>query len=117
MTDHDDRERQRLQSEADEVDVHRYAKRFRALKAIGLGAAGAGAVWLVLIMLDSRRNPCQRLRDHVCKQDRASIACRSAEDSLKDSVEDKVKEMRQTLRAQCQTRIERFKDEDGVTVP
>jgi hypothetical protein len=113
----DDPEQQRLQREADEVDVQQYAKRFRALKAIGLGAAGAGAVWLVLVMLDSRRNPCERLRDHVCKQDATSIACRSAQDSLKDSVEDKVKEMRETLRAQCQTRIERFKEEDGVTVP
>lgn len=57
-----------IRDEAAAIDVHQYRKRFRAMKAIGLGAAGAGLVWLVLIMFDSRRNPCQRVRDYFCRQ-------------------------------------------------
>src|SRR5438132_8580430 len=73
--DHDEQER--IHREADAIDVNQYRKRSRALKAIGLGAALAGAVWLVLIMLDSRRNPCQRVRDHFCKADPAGPQCQS----------------------------------------
>jgi hypothetical protein len=48
---------EQIRREADQIDVNQYRKRFRALKAVALGAAGAGLVWLALIMLDSRRNP------------------------------------------------------------
>ena len=110
-------ELERIRREADAIDVHQYQKRFRALKAIGLGAAAAGLVWLVLILLDSRRNPCERVRDHYCRVEGASgVSCRSYESILKESVEDDVAEMRQSIRAQCQTKIERLKAEDGVTV-
>ena len=43
-------ELERIRREADAIDVHQYQKRFRALKAVGLGAAAAGVVWLVLIL-------------------------------------------------------------------
>lgn len=104
-------------ADADAIDVHQYQRRFRALKAVGLGAAGAGLVWLVLILLDSRRNPCERVRDHFCRAEgRAGVTCRSYEGILKESVEDDNQQMRQNIRAQCQTKIERLKDEDGVVV-
>jgi hypothetical protein len=110
-------ELERIRVEAEAIDVHQYQRRFRALKAIGLGAAGAGLVWLVLIMLDSRRNPCERVRDHLCRAEwRASVACRTYETIFKESVEDGSPKMRQTIRAQCQTKIDRLKDEDGVVV-
>jgi len=110
-------EMEQLRQDADAIDVHRYQKRFRAMKAIGFGAAGAGLVWLVLIMFDSRRNPCERVRDHYCKlQGAAGLDCRMYQDIQKESSDDTNSQMRQTIRAQCQTKIERLKEEDGITV-
>lgn len=114
-----DAEQARIQREAEEVDVHRYQRRFRAMKAIGLGAAGAGLVWLVLLLVDSQRNPCERVRDHLCRgQDPAHAAadCRMYVEIAKESESDSSPTMRQTIRAQCQTKIDRLKEEDGITV-
>jgi hypothetical protein len=110
-------ELEKIVVEADAIDVHQYQRRFRALKAVGLGAAGAGLVWLVLIMFDSRRNPCERVRDHFCRAEgRAGVTCRSYQSILEESVQDDNLQMRQTIRAQCLTKIERLKEEDGVVV-
>jgi hypothetical protein len=143
-------ELEQIRREAEDIDVHQYQKRFRALKAIGLGAALAGLVWLVMIMLDSRRNPCERLRDYVCHQSTASagsgakppsssspaarstapvppasapadapsppLDCAMYQAIFKESVEDDNPQMRQSIRAQCVTKIDRLKAEDGVTV-
>ena len=108
---------ERIRHEAAGIDIHRYQKRFRALKAIGLGAAGAGLVWAVLIMADSRRNPCDRVRDHLCRlEGPAGGPCLMYQGIAKESVEDASPQMRQSIRAQCQTKIDRLKEEDGVTV-
>ena len=108
----------RIRREAEEIDVHQYQRRFRALKAIGLGAAGAGLVWLVMIMLDSRRNPCERVRDYLCRPSANTPAeCKMYGGVAKESSEDDNPAMRQSIRSQCQTKIERLKAEDGVTVP
>lgn len=110
-------ELEQIRLDAEAIDVHRYQKRFRAMKAVGFGAAGAGLVWLVLIMFDSRRNPCERVRDHFCKlQGAAGMDCRMYEGIHKESVDDANPTMRQTIRSQCQTKIERLEAEDGVTV-
>jgi hypothetical protein len=110
-------EMEKIRADADAIDVHQYQRRFRALKAVGLGAAGAGLVWLVLILIDSRRNPCERVRDHFCRlEGRAGLTCRSYESILEESVDDDNQQMRQTIRAQCLTKIERLKDEDGIVV-
>jgi len=107
----------RIRREAEQIDVHQYQRRFRALKAIGLGAAGAGLVWLVLIMVDSRRNPCERVRDHLCREKGAeSFDCKIYAGIVNESVEDQNPHMRQSIRSQCQTKIDRLKEEDGVTV-
>ena len=44
-------EMDQIRREADQIDVHQYKKRFRAMAAVGLGSLAAGAVWLVLIMV------------------------------------------------------------------
>jgi hypothetical protein len=106
-----------IRREAAEIDIHRYQKRFRAMKAVGFGAAGAGLVWLALMMIDGRRNPCERVRAHFCRQQGAGgVDCRMYAEIQKESVDEKSPMMRQTIRAQCQTKIERLKEEDGVTV-
>ena len=76
----------------------------------------AGLVWLVLIMYDSKRNPCERVRDHFCKQDPAGLQCKSYGAILDESVHDDSAEMRSNIRAQCQSKIERLKEDDGIEV-
>jgi hypothetical protein len=106
-----------IRREAEQIDVNQYRKRFRALKAIGLGAAGAGLVWLVLTMLDSRRNPCERVRDHFCRgAGKTTPNCTMYGEIFKESEDDPNPEMRRSIRAQCQTKIERLRDEDGVQI-
>ena len=109
-------ELERIRKEAAEIDVHQYRRRFRAMKAVGLGAAGAGLVWLVMIMVDSRRNPCERVRDHFCAQDPKGLQCTTYQGIWKESNEDENSAMRGNIKAQCQSKIDRLKEEDGVTV-
>jgi SHS2 domain-containing protein len=109
-------ELEQIRREAEAIDVHQYRKRFRALAAIALGALMAGLVWLVLYMIDSKRNPCERVRDHYCKQDPASLACKSYTGILDESLHDEGAEMRANIKAQCLTKIERLKEDDNITV-
>jgi len=109
-------ELEQIRREAEEIDVHHYRKRFRFLGAIALGAAMAGLVALIMWMLDAKRNPCERVRDHFCKQDPASIACKSYNGILDESLHDESSQMRANIKAQCVSKIERLKDEDGITV-
>ena len=109
-------ELEQIRREAAAIDVHQYRKRFRALAAIALGALMAGLVWLVLYMIDSKRNPCERVRDHYCKQDPASLNCKSYTGILDESLHDEGAEMRANIKAQCLSKIERLKEDDGITV-
>ena len=109
-------ELEQIRREAEEIDVHHYRRRFRFLGAIALGAAMAGLVALIMWMLDAKRNPCERVRDHFCKQDPASIACKSYNGILDESLHDESSQMRANIKAQCLSKIERLKEEDGITV-
>lgn len=110
-------ELEQIRREADAIDVHAYQKRFRLMKAVGLGAAGAGLVWLVLVMLDSRRNPCERVRAHFCREQGAQGSdCKMYGEIQQESEQDGSPQMRSTIRSQCQTKIARLKDEDGIIV-
>ncbi|HVZ87378.1 MAG TPA: hypothetical protein VHG72_10445 [Polyangia bacterium] len=109
-------ELEQIRREAAQIDVNQYRKRFRALAAVGLGSLAAGAIWLVLIMVDSRRNPCERVRNHFCKQDPAGIQCKTYAGILDDSLHDDNAGMRANIKAQCQTKIDRLKEEDGIEV-
>jgi len=105
-------ELEQIRREADAIDVYRYRRRFRFLAAIGLGAVMAGLVWLVLVMVDSKRDPCERVRAHFCAQDPQGLACRSYTGIL----DGESKEMRANIKAQCQSKIERLQEDDGITV-
>jgi hypothetical protein len=109
-------ELEQIRREAEQIDVHHYRKRFRFMGAIALGAALAGLVALIMWMLDSRRNPCERVRDHFCRQDLASVACKSYSSILDESLHDESAEMRANIKAQCLSKIERLKEDDGITV-
>ena len=105
-----------IRREADGIDVHQYRKRFRLLGAQLLGAAMAGLVALIMWMVDSKRNPCERVRDHFCKQDPAGLQCKSYIGVLEESIHDESGQMRANIKAQCLSKIERLKEEDGITV-
>jgi hypothetical protein len=109
-------EMEQIRREADQIDVHQYKKRFRAMAAVGLGSLAAGAVWLVLIMMDSRRNPCERVRNHFCKKDPAGLQCQTYAGILDESLHDDSPAMRANIKSQCQSKIDRLKEEDGVDV-
>jgi len=109
-------ELEQIRREAEQIDVHQYRKRFRFLAAIALGGLMAGLVALVMWMVDSKRNPCERVRDHFCKQDPAGLQCKSYAGVLDESLHDESARMRANIKAQCLSKIERLKEEDGITV-
>jgi hypothetical protein len=109
-------ELEEIRREAEQIDVYRYRKRRRAWGAVALGAAMAGLVWLVMAMVDGTRNPCERVKDHFCKQDPNGVQCKSYMGILDESLTDESKAMRANIKAQCQSKIERLKEEDGVEV-
>lgn len=104
-----------IRREADQIDVHQYRRRHRTFKAILLGAALAGFTWLGMILVDGRRNPCQRVRDHFCKAEPAGAQCQSYDVVLHES-EDEGPTMRANIRAQCQSKIESLREEQGIKV-
>ena len=109
-------EMEQIRREADQIDVHQYKKRFRALAAVGLGSLAAGVVWVVLIMVDSRKNPCEKVRNYFCHKDPAGMQCKTYEGILDESLHDDTPAMRANIKAQCQSKIERLKEDEGITV-
>ena len=109
-------ELEQIRREAEQIDVHHYRRRFRFLGAIALGAAMAGLVALIMWMVDSKRNPCERVRDHYCKQEPAGMSCKMYAGILDESLHDDSSAMRANIKAQCLSKIERLKEDDGITV-
>jgi hypothetical protein len=113
-------ELEQIRREAEQIDIHQYRRRFRTLKAILLGAALAGLTWLGMILVDSRRNPCQRVRDYYCNTEQgktgpAGAQCRSYDVVLHES-EEEGPTMRANIRAQCQSKIESLREEQGIKI-
>jgi hypothetical protein len=105
-----------IQREAEGIDPYQYRRRQRRMAAIAVGALGAGLVWGVLALMDSRRNPCERVRNHFCTSAPGSVECKTASGVFLESVEDDSPKMRSLIRAQCEIRIKRLKDEEGIKV-
>jgi hypothetical protein len=109
-------ELEQIRREAEQIDVYRYKKRFRALAAVGLGSLAAGAVWVVLIMVDSRRNPCERVTKYFCRTDPAGMECKMYKGILDESLHDDSAGMRANIKAQCQSKIDSLKEDKGIEV-
>lgn len=109
-------ELEQIRREADQIDVYRYKKRFRALAAIGLGSLAAGVVWVVLIMIDSRKNPCEKVRNYLCHKDPAGMQCKTYDGILDESLHDETPAMRANIKAQCQSKIDRMKEEENIEI-
>ena len=111
-----DEELERVRREAGEVDIYKYRRRYRVLKAILLGAALAGLTSLILAMVDGGKNPCERVRKYLCQKDPASMPCKSYASIVDDSTHDPSHEMRSQVRAQCQSKIDRLKEDEGIEI-
>jgi hypothetical protein len=108
---------EKLRREADAIDPYRYRRRNRILAAIGLGALGAGLVFVIIEAVDSARNPCDRMRDYFCRVDAKSQDCQSYVGIARDSREEESKMARQAILHQCDTRIRLLKRDEGIKVP
>jgi hypothetical protein len=111
-----DEELAKARREADGVDIYKHRRRFRLFKAILLGAALAGLTSLIMAMLEGKRNPCERVRDYLCKKDPAGLQCKSYGDIVDESEHEASAEMRSQIRAQCVSKIERLKEDEGIEV-
>jgi hypothetical protein len=83
-------------------------RRTRALAAIGLGALLAAVTWVVLAAVDEARNPCKRLAAHYCAGGSDTLKCETYTALREDSESEPSTEMRQNIRYQCQTHVERL---------
>ena len=111
-----DEELEAYRRKGDTFDAVRHRRRNRILAAVGVGALGAGIVYVVLAAFDQARNPCQRVRDYYCGQAAKSPTCETYESILRESVEDTSAAARGAIRHQCATRITRLKADEGVEV-
>jgi hypothetical protein len=109
-------ELEQIRREAAAIDPYQYRTRRRRIAAIAVGALAAGLVWVGLELYDRARNPCQRLRDHYCQATPGGPNCTIYDGLMKESVEDESPKMRSTIRDQCDRKIRRLKEDDGVTV-
>ena len=109
-------ELEQIRREAAEIDPYRYRRHRRWMITALIFAAGAGVCWLAITMASAGRNPCERVRDHYCRHAKDQAKCASYESILRESVQDQSPAMRSMIRDQCLTKINRLKEEDGVTV-
>jgi hypothetical protein len=105
-----------IRREAAEIDPYRYRRHRRWLITVLIFAAGAGVCWLAVTMASAGRNPCERVRDHYCLHAKAPAKCASYKGIFDESVQDQSPAMRSMIRDQCLTKINRLKDEEGVSV-
>jgi hypothetical protein len=102
--------------EAETIDPHKYRRRYRALMTLLVVAFCAAVVWVAIRMAVASRNPCERVRDYFCRKVPEAAKCNSYQGVYKESVEDESPRMRSLVRDQCLTKINRMKEEDGITV-
>jgi len=105
-----------IRREAERIDPNKYRRRYRALMTLVVAVFFAAALWVAIHMADAGRNPCERVRDYYCKKAGDPAKCDSYHTIYKESVEDESPKMRGVIRDQCVIKINRLKEEDGVTV-
>ena len=110
-------ELEQIRREAETIDPHKYRRRYRLVMAALAVAFCTAVVWVAIDMAVASRNPCERVRDYFCKKALTDVAkCNSYQVVFKESVEDQSPKMRGVIRDQCLTKINRMKEEDGITV-
>lgn len=110
-------ELEQIRREAAAIDTNKYGRRYRRLMALVAVVFCTAVVWVAVHMAVASRNPCERVRDHFCRENPADPAkCNTYQVIFKESVEDQSPRMRGVIRDQCLTKINRLKEEDGITV-
>ncbi len=110
-------ELEQIRREAALIDPYKSRRRWRIITAVLVGAMGAAAVAVVMEGSDRARNPCERVRDYLCKKEPAGLPCESYKTMVDESVTEPSKAARGFLRGQCDTKIERLKIDEGIVVP
>ena len=105
-----------IRREAGMIDPHRYRKRYRLIMGALALALCTAVVWVAIHMAVASRNPCERVRDYFCKKAPDVTKCDSYQTVFKESVEDQSPKMRGVIRDQCLTKINRMKEENGISV-
>jgi poly-D-alanine transfer protein DltD len=67
-------------------------------------------------MAKAGRNPCERVRSYYCKQVPDAAKCLAYDGIYKESEQDESAKMRSMIRDQCVTKIDRMKEEEGITL-
>lgn len=115
--DETEQELEQIRREAEAIDPHKYQRRYRRLMALVVVVFCTAVVWVAVRMAVASRNPCERVRDHFCRKAPVDpVKCNSYQLILKESVEDSSAKMRGVIRDQCLTKINRLREEDGITV-
>jgi hypothetical protein len=109
-------ELEQIRREAEQIDVHKYRRRYRVLVTLVALAFCTAAVWVAIRMAQAGRNPCERVRDYYCRKAPDPAKCNSYQLVLQESIQDESSKMRGVIRDQCLTKINRLKEEDGITV-
>ena len=110
-------ELEEIRRQAEKIDTNKYGRRYRFLMTLVLAVFLTAVVWVAVHMAVASRNPCERLRDYLCrKAPLDAVKCNTYQVIYKESVEDQNARMRGVIRDQCLTKINRLHDEDGVTV-
>jgi hypothetical protein len=110
-------ELERIRHEAESIDPHKYRRRRRITSLAVAVVFCTAATWVAVRMAVASRNPCERVRDYFCKKHLVDVEkCNSYQVVYKESVEDQSPKMRGVIRDQCLTKINRMKEEDGISV-
>jgi len=111
-------ELEEIRRQAEKIDTNKYGRRYRFLMTLVLAVFLTAVVWVAVHMVVASRNPCERVRDHFCRKVSPidPRMCNNYQLIFKESVQDESAKMRSMIRDQCVTKINRLKEEDGVTV-
>jgi hypothetical protein len=110
-------ELEEIRREAETIDTNKYRRRYRRLMALVAVFFCTAVVWVAIRMAVASRNPCERVRDYFCRKAPLDpVKCNSYQVIFKESVEDGNARMRGVIRDQCLTKINRLREEDGITV-
>jgi hypothetical protein len=110
-------ELEQIRREAETIDPNKYRRRYRTIMMLVAVAFCVSVVWVAIRMAVASRNPCERVRDYFCRKAPVDAAkCNSYQVIYKESMEDSSSRMRGVIRDQCLTKINRLKEEDGITV-
>ncbi len=111
-------ELEEIRREAATIDPQKYGRRYRRMMALLAAVFCTAVVWVAVRMAVASRNPCERVRDYFCRKavPLDPDKCNSYQVIFKESVEDPSPRMRGVIRDQCVTKIDRLREEDGITV-